>query len=96
MDYFNLLPADAKKGDAYTVRYKGTTGTDPDGAEYVQVGEDGADDWVMLGPDLHVLEARIAKAEEDISTLDEKKLDKADVYLLYGGLAEGWEVKSIR
>lgn len=33
--YYASLPANPEKGDAYTVKYAGTTGTVPDGTEYV-------------------------------------------------------------
>lgn len=33
--YYNNLPNDAEEGDAYTVKYSGTSGSDPDGGEYV-------------------------------------------------------------
>ena len=35
VNYYNNLPNDAKEGDAYTVKYSGTSGSDPDGGEYV-------------------------------------------------------------
>ena len=35
VDYYNNLPNDAEEGDAYTVKYSGTSGSDPDGGEYV-------------------------------------------------------------
>lgn len=35
VNYYNNLPNDAEEGDAYTVKYSGTSGSDPDGGEYV-------------------------------------------------------------
>ena len=34
VDYYSDLPNNAEVGDAYTVKYSGTSGTDPDGTEY--------------------------------------------------------------
>ena len=34
VDYYADLPSNAKVGDAYTVKYSGTSGTDLDGTEY--------------------------------------------------------------
>jgi len=33
--YYSSLPNNPEDGDAYTVKYLGTTGTTPDGTEYV-------------------------------------------------------------
>ena len=35
VNYYADLPSTAALGDCYTVAYKGTTGTEPYGAEYV-------------------------------------------------------------
>lgn len=35
VDYYANLPSNPEEGDAYTVRYSGTSGTDLDGTEYV-------------------------------------------------------------
>lgn len=35
VDYYADLPSNPEEGDAYTVRYSGTSGTDLDGTEYV-------------------------------------------------------------
>lgn len=35
VNYYNNLPNDAQEGDTYTVKYLGTSGSDPDGGEYV-------------------------------------------------------------
>lgn len=35
VNYYNNLPRDAQEGDTYTVKYLGTSGSDPDGSEYV-------------------------------------------------------------
>lgn len=35
VNYYNDLPSDANEGDAYTVKYTGTSGSESDGTEYV-------------------------------------------------------------
>ena len=46
VNYYNDLPNNATEGDAYTVRYKGTSGTIAFNAEFVKVSAE----WVQLGP----------------------------------------------
>lgn len=61
VNYVSNLPASPEEGDAYTVKYKGTTGTDPDGAEYVW-GLDTDDNtykWIVFAADSYT------KAEVD-------------------------------
>lgn len=61
VNYVSNLPASPEEGDAYTVKYKGTTGTDPDGAEYVW-GLDTDDNtykWIVFAGDTYT------KAEVD-------------------------------
>ena len=52
VDYFGDLPASPEAGDAYTVKYKGSSGTEPDGTEYVWGDDGGTTGWIALGPDL--------------------------------------------
>ena len=55
VNYASNLPADPSEGDAYTVKYKGTTGTEPDGTEYVW-GLDTDDNtykWIGFSPDTY-------------------------------------------
>ena len=61
VNYASDLPASPEEGDAYTVKYKGATGTDPDGAEYVW-GLDTDDNtykWIVFAGDSYT------KAEVD-------------------------------
>ena len=54
VDYYNNLPNDAEEGDAYTVKYSGTSGSDPDGGEYVW-GKDqqGNFGWIDFSKDCY-------------------------------------------
>lgn len=51
VDYYSSLPSNASVGDAYTVKYKGSSGTDPDGSEYVWGRYEGTNQWIKLGSD---------------------------------------------
>ena len=35
VNYYNNLPNNASLGDCYSILYKGTSGTDPSGLEYI-------------------------------------------------------------
>ena len=55
VNYIDLLPSSPKVGDAYTVKYKGTSqeaGTDVDGGEYVWGKYEGTNQWILFGPDM--------------------------------------------
>jgi len=52
VDYYKDLPADyteAEVGYCYTVKYKGESGTQPSGKEYVWGSSDGMLQWIELG-----------------------------------------------
>ena len=52
VDYIKDLPNSPTIGDAYTVKYQGSSGTDVDGGEYVWGTYEGVNMWIALGPDL--------------------------------------------
>lgn len=52
VSYYSDLPtATAEVGDCYTVKYTGTSGTNPDGNEYVFGASGGTNTWIKLGPE---------------------------------------------
>ena len=51
VNYYSDLPADPEIGDAYTVKYEGTSGTVGDGSEYAWGEVDGTPAWIRIGPD---------------------------------------------
>lgn len=51
VDYVNSLPPNAELGDTYTVKYHGTSGTVPYGAEFAWGEYDGTQQWIKLGAD---------------------------------------------
>ena len=55
VNYYSSLPSNASVGDAYTVKYKGSSGTDPDGSEYVWGNYEGTNQWIKLGADDNTL-----------------------------------------
>lgn len=61
VNYFNNLPSNPADGDAYTVKYSGTSGTSPDGTEYVWAldTDDNTYKWIGFSPDTYT------KAEVD-------------------------------
>lgn len=52
VDYYSNLPKSPKLNDAYTVKYRGTSGTVPDGTEYVWQKYDGTNQWIAFGADM--------------------------------------------
>lgn len=53
VDYYDdLAQITAQEGDAYTVKYQGSSGTTPDGTEYVWGEYDNTLQWIAIGPDL--------------------------------------------
>lgn len=48
VDYVGQLPGDHAEGDCYTVLYRGSSGTDEDGTEYVWTSSG----WVAMGPSI--------------------------------------------
>lgn len=67
VNYYSDLPYNPTLGDAYTVKYSGTTGTNPDGSEYVWAENGGVAQWVDFSKDSYT------KAETD--ALLENKAD---------------------
>lgn len=59
VNYYADLPNSAKIGDAYTVKYAGSSGTTPDGTEYVWGTASGTNQWINFSKDSYT------KAEVD-------------------------------
>lgn len=59
VNYYADLPNDAEIGDAYTVKYAGSSGTTPDGTEYVWGAVSGVNQWINFSKDSY------SKAEVD-------------------------------
>lgn len=51
VNYYSNLPSNPTLGDAYTVKYSGTTGSIPDGTEYVWAENSGVAQWVDFSKD---------------------------------------------
>lgn len=56
VNYYADLPSAAALGDCYTVVYKGTTGTEPYGAEYVWGLNTATNirEWIKIGEDINL------------------------------------------
>lgn len=59
VNYYADLPNNAEIGDAYTVKYAGSSGTTPDGTEYVWGTVSGTNQWINFSKDSYT------KAEVD-------------------------------
>lgn len=59
VNYYADLPNSAEIGDAYTVKYAGSSGTTPDGTEYVWGTVSGTNQWINFSKDSYT------KAEVD-------------------------------
>lgn len=64
VDYYNNLPASPSEGDAYTVRYQGTSGTDPLGVEYAWATYQGTPQWIPIGVDPSVFAKATDEADD--------------------------------
>ena len=55
VNYFDNLPSNPAEGDAYTVKYSGSSGTSPDGTEYVWAldTDDNTYKWIGFSPDTY-------------------------------------------
>lgn len=53
VDYYADLPSDAEIGDAYTVKYAGSSGTTLDGTEYVWGNVGGSEQWIDFSKDCY-------------------------------------------
>ena len=51
VDHYNELPANPEEGDAYTVLYTGTSGTEPLGVECAWASYNGTLQWIPVGVD---------------------------------------------
>ena len=52
VNYYSDLPNNAEEGDAYTVKYEGSSGYVVSGQEYVWGNDGGTMAWIPLGPDM--------------------------------------------
>ena len=72
VNYYSSLPSNPSPGDAYTVKYKGTSGSDPDGREYSWGNYEGTYQWIELGVSYQSKQAASAGTDESLVTTGEK------------------------
>lgn len=55
VNYYTSLPSNPSEGDAYTVKYSGTSGSNADGTEYVWAldNDDNTYKWISFSPDTY-------------------------------------------
>lgn len=72
VNYYDDLPTEGVLvGDTYTVKYAGSSGTTPNGAEYVWGPIDDVNQWVYLGPDISVKADKVSSATaNNLAALD--------------------------
>ena len=49
VSYESDLPSTAEVGDCYTIKYSGSSGSNPDGREVVWGNYEGTEQWITLG-----------------------------------------------
>ena len=73
VDYYNNLPSENNElGDTYSIKYQGTSGTEPDGNEYAWGKYDGTLQWIPLGVDSYTkkeIDEQRSSIESDILSL---------------------------
>ena len=103
VDYYNDLPSGAEVGDTYTVKYKGSSGSIPDGNEYAWGDNGGTNAWIKIGKDYESLPADPGGTQESLVTTGEKDywnhkadntipdcpVDEDGVYILVCTVASG-------
>lgn len=89
VNYYNDLPNNAAIGDCYSVLYKGSSGSNPSGLEYVwgKVSGQGSASWIQLGADISDFEDKSNKVISlSASSTDEQYPSAKCVYDLVGNI----------
>ena len=73
VDYYNNLPNNASIGDCYSILYKGTSGTESSGLEYIwgKINGQSAASWIQLGADISYAE----DINNKVISIDENSTD---------------------
>ena len=72
VDYYKDLPATAEIGSVYSIKYKGETGTEPSGDEYVWGVYEGTEQWIQIGTSYESLPAQEGGDDLSLVTTGEK------------------------
>lgn len=84
VDYYSQLPTStAKEGDAYTVRYTGSSGTTVDGTEYCFGMLNGSLRWIAIGPDLSNILTQISRLQVDVGNRETRVTKEQYAYSTY-------------
>ena len=93
VSYYSNLPASGQTiGDAYTVKYTGSSGTETDGTEYAWGNYEGTLQWIPLGPDLTRILALI-DTKQDQLTFDNTPTQNSDNPVKSGGIYDALATK---
>lgn len=79
VSYYNDLPNNAEIGDAYTVKYAGTSGTDVDGTEYVWGTFDSTNQWIAIGADMSQYQKLLVSGTNIKTVGNESVLGSGDI-----------------
>ena len=91
VNYYNNLPNDAEIGDAYTVKYEGTSGTTPSGQEYVWGEYENVEQWISIGPDLSQYQPLLVSGQNIKSINGESILGSGDMRIVTNQeFPQGW------
>ena len=67
VDYIDNLPTNSKIGDAYTVKYMGSSGNIPNGTEYVYyINSENEGEWIPFGPDMNYIQSELESLKNDM------------------------------
>ena len=83
VSYFNNLPSNPSEGDAYTVKYTGTSGTASDGAEYVWAldNDDNTYKWISFASDSYTkaeVDSALSGKQDTIDSTHKLNADNVD------------------
>lgn len=83
VNYYTNLPSSPSEGDAYTVKYTGTSGTTPDGTEYVWAldTDDNTYKWIGFSPDTYTkteIDSALSGKQDTIDSTHKLNADNVD------------------
>lgn len=83
VNYYTNLPSSPSEGDAYTVKYIGTSGTTPDGTEYVWAldTDDNTYKWIGFSPDTYTkteIDSALSGKQDTIDSTHKLNADNVD------------------
>jgi len=81
VNYYSSLPSNASLGDAYTVLYEGSSGTEPCGDEYVWGTLNSNNQWILFGKETYTksqIDDKLAGKQDTIDSSHKISADNVD------------------